>query len=84
MDKSEYTRKKLRLDDFTHLENFRSKVLEAVSKIFVSKPPRKKVTGALHKETVASKEEIMEKKKIQNEEELLIALNGRRIREIKG
>ena len=39
--------------------HFRSKVIEAVSKIFVSKPPRKKVTGALHKESVYTKEDFI-------------------------
>lgn len=40
---------------FKYIPEFRNKVLEAVSKIFVSKPPRKKVTGELHKAKIYSK-----------------------------
>lgn len=59
LDKDERTKKKLRLDDFIHLENFRKNVEKALSKIFVSKPPRKKVTGALHEETIYDKEKYI-------------------------
>ncbi|MDR2770329.1 MAG: type II CRISPR RNA-guided endonuclease Cas9 [Rickettsiales bacterium] len=35
-------------------KNFRGEVLEKLQGVFVSRPPQKKATGALHKETIAS------------------------------
>ncbi|MDA3055773.1 MULTISPECIES: type II CRISPR RNA-guided endonuclease Cas9 [unclassified Campylobacter] len=81
LDKDERTKKKLRLDDFIHLENFRKNVENAVSKIFVSKPPRKKVTGALHLETVAPKEQMI--KEYKSEAGFEMALKTRRIIQLK-
>ena len=42
---------------FEPCENFRSKVLEKLDFIFVSKPPRKRARGALHEETFYSFED---------------------------
>ncbi|PAF46220.1 type II CRISPR RNA-guided endonuclease Cas9 [Helicobacter sp. 12S02232-10] len=39
------------------LENFNSEVQERINKIFVSKAPRRNVTGALHEQTIRSKED---------------------------
>lgn len=39
---------------FEPCKNFRSKVLEKLDSIFVSKPPRKRARGALHEETFGS------------------------------
>lgn len=51
---SEYKAKKA---FFEPCENFRSKVLEKLDFIFVSKPPRKRARGALHEETFYSFED---------------------------
>lgn len=51
---SEYKAKKA---FFEPCENFRSKVLEKLDSIFVSKPPRKRARGALHEETFYSFED---------------------------
>lgn len=41
-------------------QNFREDALESVGKVFVSRAPRHKVTGAAHKETISSKKHIKE------------------------
>ncbi|AWI34464.1 type II CRISPR RNA-guided endonuclease Cas9 [Helicobacter apodemus] len=51
---SEYKAKKA---FFEPCENFRDKVLKKLDSIFVSKPPRKRARGALHKETFYSFED---------------------------
>ena len=41
-------------------QNFREEALESVGKVFVSRAPRHKVTGAAHEETIRSKKRIKE------------------------
>lgn len=48
LEENEYKKQKV---FFEPCENFRNKVLEKIENIFVSKPPRKRVRGALHEES---------------------------------
>lgn len=78
-DKISGLRIKSKFDPFI---NFRSIVLDAAKNIFVSKPPRKKVTGALHQETIISKDDILKEQKYGSELGLNRALNLGKIRQI--
>ncbi|EHA3649783.1 type II CRISPR RNA-guided endonuclease Cas9, partial [Campylobacter coli] len=65
---------------FEPFEGFREQILNQINKLFVSKPPRKRARGALHKETFYSKDEMI--KKYNSQEGVEIALNCGKIRKI--
>lgn len=65
---------------FAPFEGFREKILNKVDEIFVSKPPRKRARGALHKETFYSESEMI--KKYNSKEGLNTALDCGKIRKI--
>lgn len=65
---------------FEPFEGFREQILNQINKLFVSKPPRKRARGALHKETFYPKDEMI--KKYNSQEGLEIALNCGKIRKI--
>jgi CRISPR-associated endonuclease Csn1 len=47
------------------MKNFRDEVQKSIDEIFVSNSPRRKVTGAAHKETIVSKKEKSSKGKFE-------------------
>lgn len=63
-------------------ENFRKVVLEKVHNIFVSKPPRKRTRGELHKETFYSKDNNEIKESYGGEEGVKKAIELGKIRQI--
>ena len=68
--KAKFYAKKLECDEykskfFEPFGGFREKILSKINDIFVSKPPRKRARGALHKETFYSKEEFVKRYKTQ-------------------
>lgn len=65
---------------FEPFEGFREQILNQINKLFVSKPPRKRARGALHKETFYPKDEMI--KKYNSQEGVEIALNCGKIRKI--
>lgn len=79
--------KELTSDNYKHqakffepFEGFREKILNKIDEIFVSKPPRKRARGTLHKETFYPEETMI--KKYNSKEGLNIALNCGKIRKI--
>ncbi|HDZ5066212.1 TPA: type II CRISPR RNA-guided endonuclease Cas9 [Campylobacter jejuni] len=67
---------------FEPFSNFRQKVLEKIDEIFVSKPERKKPSGALHEETFYKEEEFY--KEYGGKEGVLKALELGKIRKVNG
>lgn len=62
------------------MKGLEKKFLSKIDEIFVSKPPRKRARGALHKETFYSEDEMI--KKYNSKEGLNIALDCGKIRKI--
>nr|WP_277930866.1 type II CRISPR RNA-guided endonuclease Cas9 [Helicobacter sp. CaF467b] len=65
---------------FTGFEKYRSKILEKLDSIFVSKPPNKNTKGALHEQTFYSYQDILKEYKTQ--EGLKRALECGKVRKI--
>lgn len=87
--KARFYAKELTSDNYKHqvkffepFKSFREKILSKIDEIFVSKPPRKRVRRALHKDTFYSENKIIDKCSYNSKEGLQIALSCGRVRKI--
>ncbi len=87
--KARFYAKELTSDNYKHqvkffepFKGFREKILSKIDEIFVSKPPRKRVRRALHKDTFYSENKIIDECSYNSKEGLQIALSCGRVRKI--